>query len=130
MARSAEHAIPPRSFRRITRLTQTERQLKESAHDVGGLADQLAEARRQIADEHQFGRRKAWLAVMLVSCGCVLVVSLILALHVLAGATAVATLVVAKLGAEWIKDPERSARGFILAVLTESIGLIQIFVHW
>jgi hypothetical protein len=125
-ASRAEQAAERERFAR----EHAERQLRESTHNVGDLADQLAEARRQVADEHKLGRRKAWFALMLVSCVCVLLVSLLFALHILAGATFVTTLVIAKLGGEWIKDPERNARALILAVLTESIGLIQIFVHW
>jgi len=109
---------------------QAERQLRESTGDVAELKDELADSRRQVEEEKERGRRKGWLAGTLVICAFLVVVSLIVGLNVLACVTIVTALVVWKQGDEWIKDPRRSARGVLIAILTESLGLIQIFVHW
>jgi len=109
---------------------QVERQLKDRTDNVAGLEDELADARRKTDEERQLGRRKGWLGGILVACTCLFVFSLVAGLHILAGATAVTSLVIWKQGTEWIKDSQRSAKGVLLATLTESVGLIQIFVHW
>jgi Flp pilus assembly protein TadB len=109
---------------------QTEKKLRDSAGAITSLRNDLAEAQQQVVNQKKLGRRKGWLAALLVMCGCLVIVSLALALYLLAGVTVLTMLAVWKQGEDWIKDPDRNARGVLAAVLVEALGLSQLFVHW
>lgn len=108
---------------------QAEKQLRESVGDISGLKNELAQTRQRVKEEQKLGCRKGWLAAFLVTCGCVLVIALVLGLYVLAGATFITVLVIWKEGAEWITEPSQNARRVLLAGLVESLGLFQILIH-
>jgi hypothetical protein len=108
---------------------QTEKELRDSAGAITGLKSDLADAQQQVMDQKKLGRRKGWLAALLVMFGCLVIASFLLALYLLAGVTALTMLVVWKQGEDWIKDPDRSARGVLAAILVEVLGLSQLFIH-
>jgi hypothetical protein len=109
---------------------QTEKQLKDSTNDIETLKRDLSLAEDQLVKEKKLGRRKARLAGSLVACFGILLVALSLGLYVWAGVTIVTSLAIWRCGDEWVTDANRNARAVLLAALIESLGLIQLFVHW
>jgi hypothetical protein len=109
---------------------QAERQLRSSVGDFAEIKGKLSRAQQQIMDERELGRRKGWLAGALVLLMCTIVVSCALGLYVLAAATCVTSLAVWHQGQEWIREPSCNGRRVLAAVLVESLGLIQLFLHW
>lgn len=109
---------------------RAEIQLRESSDSVALLKEELAEAKRRREVERRLGRRKSLLTGILVTCAFTVAISLIIGLYVLGLSTLVTTLVIWKQGLAWTRDTNHSARGLLLGALTESLALIQIFVHW
>ena len=109
---------------------QTEKQLKDSTNNIETLKLALSVAEDQLVKEKKLGRRKAWLTGSLVACSGMILVALSLGLYVWAGVTIVTSLAIWKYGDEWVTDANRNARAVLLAALIESLGLIQLFVHW
>ena len=109
---------------------QTERQLKDSAVNIETLKRALSLLEERLDEGKKLERRKAWLTGSLVAGFGMLLAALSLGLYVWAGVTIVTLLAICKNGGEWVTDANRNARAVLLSALIESLGLIQLFVHW